>query len=156
MESIIAGTFGLLIGLGGLWTGFRQLRNRAVLNRWPVTKGKVIERGTYQPNMVMPSAPAFRHAPLVRYVYQVDGQEFINDRIRPQRMQLPEHNTLKWAEKRAASFPDEVTVYYNPDDPRESFLVLTAKGWLYAVLGASCLALLFGLLWLLPKLVGVS
>src|ERR1051325_2566515 len=128
MEAIIAGAFALLIGIVGLWTGFRQLRNHAALNRWHTTKGKVIERGTYQPNIATLSASAFRHAPLVRYAYQVDGQEFINDCIRPKRIQLPEHNTKRWAQKRAESFADEVTVHYNPEDPGESFLVQTPKG----------------------------
>ena len=49
----------------------------------------------------------------------------------------------------AESFPDEVVVNYNPEDPGESFLVQTPKVMLYIVIGASCLAILFGLLFLL-------
>jgi hypothetical protein len=93
--------------------------------------------------------PAFRHAPLVKYVYQVGGEEFTNDRIRPKRIQQPQHNTKKWAQKKAESFPDEVSVHYNPEDPSESFLVQTSRLMLYVVVGSSCLAILFGLLFLL-------
>jgi hypothetical protein len=149
MEALISAAFCFLIGAVGLWTGFKQLKNRAALNNWPTTKGKVIERRTYQPNIPTMGPPAFRHAPLVKYVYQVSGKEFINDRIRPKRIQQPEHNTKKWAQKRANSFADEVTVHYNPEDPSESFLVQTSKAMLYIVIGVSCLVILFGLLFLL-------
>lgn len=149
MEAIISAAFCWLIGTLGLWTGFKQLRNRAALNNWPTTKGKVIERGTFQPYIPTTGPPAFRHCPLVKYAYQVSGKEFINDRIRPKRIQQPEHNTIKWAQKRANSFADDVTVHYNPEDPSESFLVQTSRAMLYIVIGASGLAILFGLLFLL-------
>ena len=149
MERIISGAFSLLIGTVGLWAGFKQLRNRTKLNQWPTTKGKVIERGTYQPFIPAAGPPAFRHSPLVKYVYQVSGKEFINDSIRPKRIQLPQHNTKKWAQRMAESFPDEVSVHYNPEDPSESFLAQTRKVMLYIVIGASCLAIMFGLLFLL-------
>ena len=136
MEGIVAGAFALLLGIVLMWTGFKQLKNRAALDRWPVTKGRVIERGTYQPYIPTAGPPAFRHAPLVKYVYQVAGREFINDRIRPKRIQQPQHNTQKWAQKTANKFADEVEVYYNPEDPRESFLVQTPAILLYVVIGA--------------------
>jgi hypothetical protein len=149
MERIISAAFSFLIGTVGLWAGFKQLRNRTNLNTWPTTKGKVVERGTYQPFIPAAGPPAFRYSPLVKYVYQVSGKEFTNDSIRPKRIQLPQHNTKEWAQKRAESFPDDVTVHYNAVDPSESFLVQTSRAMLYIVCGASCLAILFGLLFLL-------
>ena len=109
----------------------------------------MIERGTFQPDIPALGPPAFRHSPLVKYVYQVAGKEFINDRIRPKRIQQPQHNTKKWAQKMAESFPAKVSVHYNPEDPSESFLVQTSRAMLYIVVAASCLAILFGLLFLL-------
>jgi hypothetical protein len=149
MERIISAAFSFLIGTVGLWAGVKQLRNRTKLNHWPTTKGRVIERGTFQPDIPASGPPAFRHSPLVRYVYQVSGKEFTNDRIRPKRIQQPQHNTRKWAQKKADSFADDVTVHYNPEDPSESFLVQTSRAMLYIVCGASCLAILLGLLFLL-------
>ena len=113
MEAIISGAFCLLIGTVGVWAGVKQLGNRVALNKWPTTKGKVIERGTYQPFIPAAGPPGFRYAPLVKYVYQVAGKEFTNDRIRPKRIQLPQHNTKERAQKKANSFADEVTVHYN-------------------------------------------
>jgi hypothetical protein len=149
MERIISAAFSFLIGTVGLWAGVKQLRNRTKLNHWPTTKGKVIERGTFQPDIPALGPPAFRHSPLVRYVYQVSGKEFTNDRIRPKRIQQPQHNTRKWAQKKAESFADDVTVHYNPEEPSESFLVQTSRAMLYTVCGASCLAILLGLLFLM-------
>jgi len=151
MEKIIAGVFSLLIGVVGIWTGFRQLRNRSILNRWSATKGKVIERGIYQPNIPTLSSGGFRYAPLIKYAYHVDGKEFVNDCVHPKRIQTPQHNTKKWAQKRLESFPDEVTVYYNPEDPSESFLIQTPKTILWIVIVASCFAILVGLLFFLAR-----
>jgi hypothetical protein len=149
MERIISAAFSFLIGSVGVWVGFKQLRNRNRLNQWPTTIGRVIERGTFVPDVPNIGPPAFRHSPLVKYVYEVSGKQFINDRIRPKRIQLPQHNTKKWARKRAESFADEVTVHYNPEDPSDSFLVQTSRAMLYIVVGASGLAILFGLFFLL-------
>ena len=149
MESLIAGIFGLLLGVVGLWTGIKQLKNRGRFSHWKTTQGKVIERGTYEPNAPMLGPPAFRHAPLVRYAYRVNDRELVNDAIHPKRIQRPQHNTLKWAKRKASSFSDDVIVHYNPEDPSESYLVLTSKISLWAVIAASCFALLVGLLFLL-------
>jgi len=149
METIIAGLFGLLIGIAGLWTGFNKLKTRVALDRWSTVKGTVVERGTYQPNIASLSTPAFRYAPLVKYVYQVNGKEFVNDCIHPKLIQLAEHSTKKWAHKRAVLFADDVVVHYNPEDPSESFLVQTPKWKLYTLMGCACVALLFGVMFLL-------
>lgn len=151
MEWIAAGIFGLLIGVVGLWTGLKQLNNRAKLNRWPTTPGKVVERGVYQPNIPSLGPPAFRYAPFVKYVYQVDGKEFINDSVHPKRIQLPGISTYKWAQKKAASYPDEVTVHYNTADPTESYLKQTSFAALVIVVAVSCLVGLYGMVLLLIR-----
>jgi hypothetical protein len=146
MERIISCIFCVLIGAVGFWVGVRGLRNRKFLNQWKMTRGKVVERGIYGPDTPMLSAPAFRFAPLVRYAYQVDGKEFVNDCIHPKRIQLPFHSTRKWAQEKADSFPDEVTVHYNAADPAESYLVQTSRALLYTVVTISTLMIVVGLL----------
>ena len=132
----------MLIGVVGLWTGLRGLKTRKAIDRWPTTTGRVIERGTFTPDYAT-GPPAFRHAPLVRYAYQVDGKDFISDRLQPKRIQQPRHNTESWALKRAKEFPDNVIVHYNPADPAESFLIQTSKAVLYLVISVSSAAVLF-------------
>lgn len=138
METIFAGSFALLIGAVGLCTGFKQLRNRKLLDRWPTTSGRVIERGIFEPQ-VPAGTPAYRYAPLIRYRYEVNGKEFVNNYIHPKRIQLPRHSTRAWAQKRADEIADEVVVHFNPADPAESFLFQTPKRLLYVVVVASVL-----------------
>ena len=149
MENLISGIFGVLLGLAGLWTGFKLLKSRSLVELWQTTNGRVVERGTYKPNQPMLSAPAFRYAPLVRYSYQVNGKEFVSNSILPRRIQLPRHSTIKWAERQAQSFPDEVVVHFNADDPAESYLLNTSRGTVFIVLAASSFALLLGALFLI-------
>jgi hypothetical protein len=154
MENLIAGIFGLMLGLAGLWTGIKALKNRALADRWQTTNGRVIERGVYQPDQPMLSAPAYRHAPLVRYQYEVGGKEFVSNSILPRHIQLPRHNTKKWAQEQADSFPDEVLVHYNPAAPADSYLTNASRTGLYAVLIFSTIALLIGGLFLLKYVFG--
>ena len=149
MEKLASGIFSLLLGTLGLWTGIRQLKNRRLLSHWRTTPGKVIERGTYRPKIASLSASAFRYSPLVRYSFEVNGKEFINDAIHPIRIQLPRHSSKKWAQKTANSFPSEVLVHYNPEDPNESYLLLTPRFVLGIIVAVSILLLLIGLVVLL-------
>ena len=149
MEKIASGIFSLMLGCVGLWTGFRQLKNRRLLSKWKTTPGRVIERGTYQPKIASLSASAFRYSPLVKYSYQVNGAEFINDSIHPTRIQLPRHSSRKWAQKQADAFPAEVLVYYNSDDPSESYLLMTSRAVLVTVVAVGVLLILIGLVTLL-------
>ncbi len=151
MENLIAGLFGLLLGIVGVVTGITQLKRRAQFNQWRTTNGRVIERGIYQPDIPMLSAPAFRYAPLVKYEYKVVGKDFVSNSIRPKRIQGPQHSTIKWAQKKADSFPDEVTVFYNPEDPAESYLIQTSKATLYTVITAFSFVILIGLAFLLTR-----
>jgi hypothetical protein len=149
MEKIAAGIFSLLLGSVGLWTGLRQLKNRRMLSKWKTAPGKVIERGTYRPKIASLSASAFRYSPLVKYSYQVNGAEFINDAIHPARIQLPRHSSRQWAQKQAETFPSEVMVYYNSENPGESYLIMTSKLVLATVVALGVLLILIGLVVLL-------
>jgi len=57
VEKLIAGILGFLLGVFGLWTAFRLLKNRSLLNQWKTTKGRVIERGIFRPDHAMLSTP---------------------------------------------------------------------------------------------------
>jgi hypothetical protein len=149
MEKIISGIFSLLLGSVALWTGLRQLKNRRLLSGWKTTPGRVIERGTYRPNIASLSSSAFRYSPLIKYSYQVNGADFINDAIHPRRIQLPRHSSKKWAQKQAETFPSDVVVHYNSDDPGESYLTMTSKLMLGIVVALGVLLILIGLVVLL-------
>jgi hypothetical protein len=154
MEWIAAGIFSLILGVVGVWTGIKQLRNRAELNNWRTTAGKVVERGTYKPNLPPSGPPAFHYSPFVRYVYQVDNKEFENNCIYPKRIQAPPRSTQKWAQKKADSFPEDVVVHYNAADPGDAYIVQTSRGLLMIVAAVSVFMILFGLIILLAQVSG--
>ena len=153
MEWLAAGLFSLLIGVVGFWTALRHLKSRSELNKWKTTSGRVIERGVFQPNAPSLGPPAFQHAPLVRYSYSVDGKEFVGSCVHPSRLQVPPRSTRKWAQKKAASFPDEVVVHYNAANPGEAYLIQTSRGMLVTVALVGVFMILFGLVILLTTMI---
>lgn len=151
MEKILTPLVGVLLGIVLIVVAIVKLRELAALKFWKTAPGKVIERGTFCVSHGVRSPSAYQHSPLVKYVYQVNGQEFVNDSILPKHIQLPECRNLQWAEKRAASFPDEVTVYYNPENPGDSFLVRTPKIKIFVIIPMGLLSIFIGLLFYLSK-----
>ncbi len=149
MESIIGGLFGLVMASVIIWNSFVQVGNVSRLNSWKTTNGKVIERGTFRVTYTSMRSPALQHAPLVKYFYQVGEQKFTSDAILPKHIQLPEHSTVEWAQTRANSFPDDLTVYYNPENPSESFLVPVSRKTLYIMLIAGPVVVLISLVLLI-------
>lgn len=151
LEATIAGTLGLLISGVAFWAAFRFLKERPILNRWNTVQGMVVERGTFVPTEPDLTVPFFRHSPLVRYEYQVDGQTFVSDRIHPKRLVAPSRNSLGWAEKRANSFPNEVLVHYNPADPTESFLEHVPNSTVSLYFLGGFLPLIYGIMLLVTR-----
>jgi hypothetical protein len=145
MESIIGGLFGLVMASVIIWNAFVQMGNVSRLNSWKQADGKVIERGTFRVTYTSQRLSAYQHAPLVKYVYQVGGQEFTSDAILPKHIQLPEHSTVEWAQERAAAFPENLTVYYNPENPSESFLESVKQKTLYIMIAAGPVVVLISL-----------
>lgn len=149
---MVAGIFGLLLGLIGVAIAITKLRETAALRRWGTTSGSVIERGTFRITHATRKPPGFHHAPLVKYRYQVAGREYTNDAISPRHILLPAHSTQEWAEARAATYPDQVVVHYNPANAADSFLVPPSSKLLFVVLGFSAAAGLASLFFILGSL----
>jgi hypothetical protein len=124
---------------------------RPILDRWATVNGTVVERGTFVPTESDLTVPFFRHSPLVRYQYQVNGETFSSDRIHPKRLVAPARNSLQWAEKRAASFPNEVLVHYNPENPSESFLERVPSSTVYLFFIGGLLALMYAVVLLVTR-----
>jgi hypothetical protein len=145
MEKYFATAFGLSIGLIGLYVCFSQLRNLAALSSWKITRGKVVERGTIQSEIGNLRSPGPRFCPLVQYSYQVAEKDFTNDAIYPKHMLGSPSGSNHWAEKEANSFADEVTVFYDPENPDNSTLKIPSKTIYFIVGGISLLSLLYSL-----------
>jgi hypothetical protein len=94
------------------------------------------------PNKTLPS-------PLVKYVYEVDGQEFSNDSYYPKHLQKPPSGTLEWASAEANKFADDINVYYNPANPTDSFIEFPSKSPAYFIGIGSTFVLLVAIFYLL-------
>lgn len=152
MQTIISGVFLMVIGGVGFFAITAALRKRNQFQNWHKTKGKVIERGVYQPtNAGHMSSPAFRYSPKLKYVYTVSGKEYTGENLFHPSIQLPQTSGENWARKKADSFSDEVTVNYNPDNPAESFLVTSSKVVFMLFAFVCALLFLIGILLLISR-----
>jgi Protein of unknown function (DUF3592) len=145
MEKYFAAAFGLMLSSVGFYTCFTQLRNLSALNSWKIIRGKVVERGIVQSEIGKVRTPGPRFCPLVRYSYQVDGKDFTSDAIYPKHMLASPSGSNDWAEKEAKKFADEVTVFYNPENPADSSLKLPSKSIYYVVGVASAIVCLYSI-----------
>lgn len=81
------------------------------------------------------------YKPIVRYKYEVEGQVFSCDKVFP----LPDDGAKSWARGVIAQFPvgDEVDGWYDPERPREAFLIRRYSFFPYGMLliGMFCCAI---------------
>jgi hypothetical protein len=78
----------------------------------------------------------------VVYAYVVAGTSYKNDQV----FMLP-HTDGDEAEMRNlvdSEIPDKPQVYYDPDDPAQSYLIASSKLWFYILLPAGILLILVG------------
>ena len=146
MEILISGNFGLLMTVVIICISFAQWGNFSRLNSWKATAGKVIERGTFRVTHSTLSKSAFQHAPLVKHVYKINGQEFTGDAILPKHMHLPEQSAVKWAQAGAASSRYDLMVYYNPENPAYSFLVPVSRKKLHVIVTSGLVVAMISLI----------
>jgi hypothetical protein len=149
MEKYIAGAFGLLLGTIGILLSLVQLRNIASLKKWKTAQGTIIERGTFKPDTPSLSSPAYRFSPLIKYRYVVDEKEYSNDSLLPKHIHAPPTGRLEWAKKRAALyFNDDITIYYNPENPADSFLEQVPNKTMYIVGAVSLLVFIYSAIYM--------
>jgi hypothetical protein len=84
------------------------------------------------------------YAPAVTYAYVAGGLERIGDRIAYSSRGL----RRSVAEKEAAAFPDEVTVWFDPDDPGEAYLTRHSPGLGWALVGGGAALALGAVAWI--------
>lgn len=141
METIFVAICFMIMGGIGLNALLPALRKRNQVQSWHKTEGRIIERGvfqTYNPGRL--KSPKFNYAPKVKYAYTVNGKEYTGENLYHTEIDLTSVSGEPWARKRADSFPDEVTVNYNPENPADSFLFTLSKPFfiLYVVFAFVC------------------
>jgi len=140
----------LLLGVGlGIWY-LRERRKFQESQHWAATEGKVEEAFVHRSERVDEDTGrvSVTFYPRVRYSYVVNGEEYIGTHIAFGGQQG--YSRPAQAEAVLARYPEggRVTVYYNPDNPREAVLerrmstpwVLLAVGFFFFAL-ALCVVL---------------
>jgi hypothetical protein len=115
---------------------------------WPSTKGQVIELEKYNTKGRTGSDQVF-HYIHIKYSYQVDGENYSSTRSR-----LSGNLIFSDTEKRDQKFKEfskPITVYYNDEDPKKSYLIFNTRSDVKAGAGIGLLLILLGSLFLLVK-----
>ena len=121
----------LLIGAGLSVWGWSILQNARASANWPAADGQIVS------SEVTHSTDAEggdSYSPEVNYTFQVNEQSYVNSRIK---FGENSYSSRRKAEEIAAAYPtgQGVTVYYEPEDPRNAVLEPGVSGGSYIVLG---------------------
>src|SRR5260221_4104665 len=116
-----ATVFAVCFGLTVLWffLGYRNYVHQAA--KWPTVRGKVETSTTESYVTREDNREETHYAPVVEYVYQVQGHDY---RSRQIGLGVAVEGSQFIADKIAAKYPQgsDVTVHYNPDNPSNAAL----------------------------------
>ena len=134
---MVAAVFVLVIAAGALAAGIGHVRKARSMRGYRSTVGQVVARDVAAiPGVDLREGRWGRgggYEPRIVYRYSVDGVEFTGDRLGYVRRGLKR----AIAERRAAAYPDELQVWFDPADPREAYLErhTPGLGWALVALG---------------------
>ena len=116
-------------GAAALFFGYRNRQKATESLNWPKVQGTITEAEVKKDYDT--DAEGFTtttYAPKIQYQYQVGEEEFTNDQISFGGTRT--YSSSKKAEEALSQYPvnGSVTVYYNPENPKEAVLVQGTKG----------------------------
>ena len=107
---------------------------------WPSAPGRVLERH------LEPGRRAWRREPRVVYEFVVAGKTFKNDQVYMLAHTDGDEADMK---KLVDEIPDRPPVFYDDDDPKQSYLIENSKLWFYILLPIGILLVLVGVVMIL-------
>lgn len=121
---VISQLFGIFLMAAGLMIVLSDRRAAKKLDKvqnWPVTQGLIT---LSEVNHGLSSVATNQSK--IRYHYLIDGREFVGKRIS---VGGDINGDRSVAEQRARLYPEgtPVTIYYNPQNPKESYLELSSE-----------------------------
>lgn len=121
---VISQLFGIFLMAAGLMIVLSDRRAAKKLDKvqnWPVTQGLIT---LCEVNHGLSSVA--NNQSKIRYHYLIDGREFVGKRIS---VGGDINGNRSVAEQRAQLYPEgtPVTIYYNPQNPKESYLELSSE-----------------------------
>lgn len=136
-----AGIFLIIIGFISLIFSVKIIRKNSHLKHWPKTIAKITRKEIVHTQKAVKATPAFRYEVEVEYEYKVDGKSYKGDKYSPN---APISDT-KSCQKMLDKLMTTMDIYYNPDDPEESY-IFTDAAWMGILIAfSSLLMVLFGL-----------
>lgn len=122
MEQYIISIFLIIIGGVATFMGIKLMRFRIRLSNWKETSGKILHKRVDEKE-ILPGADLDNFRIYLSYEYQVNGNNFIGNRYNAIELLGGETASLKRiANKEIEKLPEEITVYYDPQKPSDSFV----------------------------------
>lgn len=116
--------FGLIFGVAGLFLlilGFNQFRTSKASRDWPSIEGQVSIATVEMKTESGDSGISKKYSPRVVYNYSISGQQYTSDQV-VIGARAWYTSQIKAGTKLTYQSGQQVTVYYNPDNPAQAVL----------------------------------
>lgn len=120
MEAIISGIFLILIGIGSIWAGSKMSGWRKITSEWTRTNATLISKHIGE-KKILPGTSQSNYRIYVEYEFTVNGKSFVGNTLNLVELQNGEEAMLmKTAERLIQKIGNNLTIYYNPQNPNQS------------------------------------
>lgn len=136
----------LFFGAVGIWAALSVSQALRRTRDWPTANGAILERGVGE---AMSQSHTFM--PHVKYRYEVNGKTFTNDQVYAIRRT---GNLAPKVKELVDGLPDPVPVFYDPDDPSQSFLIRNSAASYWLLIAFSIFVCLLGCATLITAIFG--
>ncbi|WCL49383.1 DUF3592 domain-containing protein [Leptospira sp. GIMC2001] len=129
--------FFIVIGSFALYAGFQMYSHSKKWNTFKETTGKILSKSIDLKKIASSSGPRAKYRIDIRYKYWVEGREFENDKFYSIELEGGEVALSESdADNLLNKIIDESTVYYNADNPQESFIIQNKQlPWIFLSVG---------------------
>jgi hypothetical protein len=153
VQSVIIGIFLLLIGAVAVYMGHKLLALRKLVRSFLPVKGKLIKKWVAEKTLASATEPGNTHCVNVNYQFEVNGESYQGDNFYAEEILSGERSmSPKQAQKKIDLIPEQLTVYYNPINPEQSYIYKSGSMAILVLVLGYCFAF-GGLIQLLMLLV---
>lgn len=146
MKEVLIGIFLCILGFFCLWAALKMLKLKRKLRGWKKIKATVLSK-TVEERKILSGTDLNNFRISVEYQYEVDGKFYTNNIFYAEEIENAEVSMLKrMAQKKIDTLQQEIIVFYNPNNPQESYTI--HKNLLFAYL-----LLLFGAIMILSVVI---
>jgi hypothetical protein len=148
LNAVAAAIFVLVIAAGAIAAGVGYIRIARRMRSYRSTPGRVLTREVVAVRGDTREGVWGRgggYAPKITYQYSVAGRELTGDRVSYALRGLKR----SIAEQQAAAYPDEVAVWFDPNDPQQAFLERHSPGLGWALVAGGVVGAIGVLAWLI-------